>query len=88
MKTGQVFIHCPRNPHVHQSIEQACNKVCLGICFCFLQRHRAGLFNSFIFLTGCLIIHVLCFGLALPDMINGSGGHKKMYDTHSVYQEI
>lgn len=37
-----------------------------SIRLCSLKQRRAGLFNSFIFLTGCLIIHVLCFGLALP----------------------
>lgn len=36
---------------------------------------RAGLFNSFVFLSGCLIIDVLCFGAARvgeteADMIN------------------
>lgn len=33
--------------------------MCLGVCSCCLEQRSAGLFNSFVFLTGCLKIHAL-----------------------------
>lgn len=67
-------------------------QVCMGICLCLLERWRAGLFNSFVFLTGCLIIHVLCFGLGLPRERRQTWSMAveatKMRGIQSVYQEI
>lgn len=57
-------------PHARRSIEWP------GL------RLAAALFTSFVFLSDCLIINVLCFGAARvgeteADMINSLKGHKK-----------
>lgn len=58
-------IYRPSEEILHPVISGGNAEVRLGVCSCCLEQRSAGLFNSFVFLTGCLIIHALCFGPAL-----------------------
>lgn len=60
-----VGIYRPSEEILHPVISGGNAEVCLGVCSCCLEQRSAGLFNSFVFLTGCLKIHALCFGPAL-----------------------
>lgn len=70
-KTGRYSFTVWGNPTSSDLLNMCvCVCVCVDVQVCtgylFAAALTPGLFNSFVFLTGCLIIHVLCFGLALP----------------------